>query len=377
MPSRKRSTGIETVDTNAEHLAAPHQGVTPDELSDDVINALDELGANASAVIVERMKDGKPGEFEYITRMSAGEFKTEYVKEQFGGGDYKITVIDAVKGRLNPVMISIDKRFVGKLFANTPTPVPSSGVGNDPFRDRLLEVLLAKALTPAPATNSTKETIELVLAVVGAVKGGDNSNSLEQLKTMFDMSRTMAEMANPPEGIAAVASNYLPVIERLVTANRQPSARVTHTRALSAPAAPAPAPATAPLPSRIPTPVRTVEPTPMPPAHVAGSIVPKWLEPFRMFAGQLVKIADRGSDATMYADLALEEVQDDDETFAAAVEAMRADRLATDLFAVCPDLERTEQRKEFAAAFVAAFTSGLTEIIESTNDDETDAVSHG
>lgn len=365
--ARRRTTGIEITppaDAESAHLAAPHQGVTEDELSDDVINVLDELGASASAVIVERMKDNKPGEYDYLTRLTAGEFKAEYIKEQFGGGEYKVTVIDAVKGRLNPILFSIDKRFVGKLFANAPaTPLPSGG--GDPLRDRLLEVLLAKALTTQPQ-QSNRDTIELVLAVVAAVKGGDNGNSLEQLKTMFDMSRTMAEMANPPEGIAGVASSYLPVIEKLVTAQR--GARVSHT-VTTPPAARTlpPAPATM-NPVRVspsaPTPVKTVDA----PAHVAGIITPKWLEPFRSLAPQLVKIADRGSDPTMYADLALEEVQDDDETFAAAVNAMNEDRLLADLFAVCPSLEHTEQRKTFAQDFVTAFRTGLTEIVNSAED---------
>lgn len=367
MPARKRTLGIEAADSDQEHLAAPHQGVPLEELSDDVISALDELGAKASAVIVERMKDGKPGEFDYVTRMSAGEFKTEYIKEQFGGGDYKITVIDAVRGRLNPVMLSIDKRFVGRLFANTPTPVSSGGVANDPFRDRLLEVLLAKALTPAAPVNSSRETIDLVLAIVGALKGGDSGSTMEQIKTMFDMSRELAAMANPPEGLAAVASNYLPVVERLVAANRQPhAARVTHTT--TAPRAlPAAAPVVAPTPAPAP-----MSPAPTP-ATVAGRIIPKWLIPFQSFSGHLVKIADRGSDPTMYADMAIDEVQDNDDAFAAAVDAMHGERLLSDLLAVCPELDATDQRKEFARAFVAAFTSGLTEILSSADSEESEA----
>lgn len=374
MAARKRTTGIETVDENDGkiHLAAPHQGVESGELSPDVQLVLDELGANASAVIIERMKDNKPGEWDYITRLSAEEYKTEYIKEQFGGGEYRVTIIDAVHGRLNPIMISIDRRFAGKLFASMPTPVSVNGAGGDPFRDRLLEVLLAKALTPAPQQNNSRETIELVLAVVGALRGGDGGSSMEQVKMMIETATTLASAMNPPEGIAGVAANYLPVIERMVSSNRQPSARVTHTRALPAPQPPPPV-------VRAPTqPIATVPaPTPAEPAHVAGSIVPKWLEPFKLYAGQLVKIADRGSDPTMYADLALEEIQDDDETFAAAVDAMNADRLLSDLFAVCPDLEKTEKRKEFAQEFVTKFREGVTEILNSADDDTADAEAGG
>lgn len=369
MPRKRAGDIIVTApngETETTHLATPHQGVDAEELADDTLLALDELGATASAVIIERMRDDKPGEWTYLTRMQASEYKTETLKEQYGGGDYRVTVIDTVKGRLNPVLVSIDKRFTGKLFANTPAPVQSAGVANDPFRDRLLEVVLAKILsTPAAPANSTKETIELVLAVVGALKGGDNGSTLEQFKTMFEMSKTMADMANPPEGIAGALANFAPVMERIVSSNR-PAARITRTLP-PAPVAHAPAPN--------PTPVRPTPPAPTP-ATVAGYIFPKWLEPFRLYAGQLVKIADRNSDPVMYADLALEEIQEDETAFAAAVEAMNENRLLPDLFAICPDLQKTDARKEFANAFVAAFASGLQEIV-SAPEDESEASANG
>ena len=365
MAPRKKTTGIETVDETESHLAAPHQGISADDLSPDTLLALDELGASVSAVVIERKNDNG-ADWDYMARLSAAEYRTEYIKEQFGGGEYRVTIIDEVRGRLNPVRVSVDKRFVGKMFANTATPVHSAGVANDPFRDRLLEVLLAKALTPAQA-NSSRETIELVLAVVGAVKGNDGGNVLEQMKTMFDMSKQMADMSNPPEGIAGIAANYLPVIERMVSSQR-PTARVV--QRTTPPALPAPAPVATVAPTLTAQPVAIVTPPASEPAHVAGSIVPKWLEPFKSYAKQLVKIADRGSDPTMYADLALEEIQDNEDTFVAAVEAMQADRLLTDLFAVCPELEKTEQRKEFANAFVDAFKSGVTEILNSAEDED-------
>ena len=373
-PPRRRTTGIETVADSDAHLAAPHQGIASDDLTDDALLALDELGGDASAVVVERMKDNGTGEYDYMARVPAAEYKNEYLKENFGGGEYRVTVIDAVKGRLNPVRVSVDKRFVGKLFANTATPVASNGVANDPFRDRLLEVLLAKALTPAAPASSNKETIELVLAVVGALRGGGGGDVSEQVNNMIQTSLTLAQAMNPPEGLAGVANSYLPVIEKLATAVVPPRRAAPPARAL-----PAPAPNTSltvtPSP-RSPEPVVMQIPSSQPTGVVAGSIVPKWLEPFSAFAKDFVKIADRGSDPTMYADLAIEEIQDDDATFAAAVEAMNGDRLTADLFAVCPELEKTEKRQKFAAEFVTRFREGITEIIN-TPDDDADTVQNG
>lgn len=368
-PPRRRTTGVETVDETAAHLAAPHQGVASDDLTDDALLALDELGGDASAVVVERMKDNGTGEYDYMARIPAAEYKNEYLKENFGGGEYRVTVIDAVKGRLNPVRVSVDKRFVGKFFANTATPVASNGVANDPFRDRLLEVLLAKALTPAPA-QSNKETLELVLAVVGAMRGGGSGDVSEQVNNMINTAVTLASAMNPPEGLAGLASSALPIMEKLVTSATAPR-RAAPVRAL-------PAPAPAPNSSLVVTPPRSPEPVmPTPQTGVvAGSIAPKWLQPFAAYAKEFVKIADRGSDPTMYADLAIEEIQDDDATFAAAVDAMNGDRLTADLFALCPELEKTDKRKEFATEFVTRFREALTEILN-TPDDDTDTVQNG
>lgn len=368
-PPRRRTVGVQTPDDKDEqHLAAPHQGIEADDLSPDVEKVLDELGASASAVLVERMKDGKPGEWDYVARLSADEYKTEYVKEQFGGGEYKITIIDAVQGRLNPVFVSIDRRFVGKLFAAMPTPVAVNGT--DPFRDRLLEVLLAKALTPAPAP-SNRETLELVLAVVGAMKGGGGGDVSEQVSNMLNTAMTLAQAMNPPEGLTGLASSALPLMEKLVTNATAPR------RAIAPPARPLPAPAPAPTTLTISPPLHAPMPTQPNGGVVAGSIIPKWLEPFRNYARELVKIADRGSDPTMYADLAIEEIQDNDDTFAAAVQAMNDDRLTADLFSVCPELEKTEKRKEFAAEFVSRFREALLEIINTPDDTETGTVEHG
>jgi hypothetical protein len=228
LPDALKAVGVRQPDGEGnEHLAAPHEGVTADDLTAETERVLAELGENVGAVVLYRMKDNKPGEYDFVARVAATEFTPEYVKEQFGGGDYKVVVIDTVQGPLNPVFFSIDRRFVGKVWGSaSPAAVVAQGTG-DPFRDRMLEILLAKALTPAPAApNSSKETIELVLAVVAAMKGGgDSANVMEQVSAMISTATTLAQAMNPPEGLAGVAGQFLPVIERLVPPR---AARATH-----------------------------------------------------------------------------------------------------------------------------------------------------
>lgn len=361
---RAKPVGVRAPDdATQEHLAAPHEGVSADDLTVETERVLAELGENVSAVVVYRMKDNKPGEWDFVARVPATEFTPDYIKEQYGGGDYKVVVIDAVQGPLNPVFFSVDRRFVGKVWATTnPAAVVAQGTG-DPFRDRLLEVLLANALKPQPTPqNNTKEMMELMLAVVAAMKSGnsDSASVMEQVTAMVTTATTLAQAMNPPEGLAGLAAGFLPVIERLVPANAPRAARATHQ--ITRPAAPNP-----PVSS---TPTMTTEV--QPPARVAGSIVPKWLAPFKPIVGMVVKLADRGSDPTTYADMALDELEDNEDTFKAAVEAMNEGRLLSDFFAVAPDMQLTDERREFATALVQRITEGLREMLDAQTETAAD-----
>jgi hypothetical protein len=368
---RTKTTGVRQPDGEGnEHLAAPHEGVTADDLTEETERVLAELGENVGAVVLYRMKDNKPGEYDFVARVAATEFTPEYVKEQYGGGDYKVVIIDTTQGPLNPVFFSIDRRFVGKVWGSaSPAAVVAQGTG-DPFRDKMLEILLAKALTPAPApANTTKDTIELVLAVVAAMKGnGDSGAVMEQVSAMISTATTLAQAMNPPEGLAGVAGQFLPVIERLVPPRA--TARASHQIVRTVPSSPvvssspnAPAAVTV-------NPTPTPTPPPTAPGVVAGSIVPKWLVPFRSIVAHVVKLADRGSDPVVYAEMAIDELEDDEVTFNAAVEAMNEGRLLSDFFAVAPDMQLTDDRKAFAVALVERITEGLRELLANQSEDE-------
>lgn len=387
MSPRKRATGIRPADASDEDRpVAPHEGVSEDDLSEDVEGVLAQLGEAASQVIVARMKDNKPGEWAHITKMPASEFNVESIKEQFGGGEYKITIIDRTQGALNPVYLSIDPRFVGKFWgsaspalATLPAPASSS---EDAFKNRLLEVLLVRALTPAPAPPPPPDNTEVIFRVAELFSRNNNGggNVAEQVASLMSTATQLATAMNPPDGLAGVASAFLPVVERL-TSNAHP-------------ATPAPrrlppvAPPTSPVATATPSLTVTAAPAAAPvnnppsiegtPARVAGSIIPRWLAPFKMLSPMLVSFADQGSDPTLYADVAIERFQIDEALFASAVEAMNAGHLLSDLFALAPALQETDERKEFATQLVAGIEKGLRELIESDNEPETmDAADNG
>lgn len=357
-PRRTRVTGAIAPDDDTQP-AAVHQGILTDDLAPDVERVLAELGESASMVTIYRMDDAKPGKWDWLARYTAPEFSVERVKEQFGGGEYRAIIVDATQGPLNPAYFSIDSRFTGKLFANT--PALSSASHSDGFKDKLLEVLLLKALTPPPAPQP-RDDLDMVLKIAQIFKSNDGGNVSEQVNNMIQTAVTLAQSMNPPEGLAGLAGSFLPVINKLIP---------------DTPAEPAPRRV---LPARVPTatPSLTVQqppapapaPAPNPPARVAGSIAPSWLAPFRSFAGALTMLADTGSDPTTYADVVLDYLQGHEDTFAAAAQAMSDGTMLADVYKLAPAMQLSEPRKNFAIALVDAVESGLRDIIDNAPDDD-------
>lgn len=361
MPRRTKLTGAITPEDGNEQHAAPAQGIDPDDLSDDVQFVLAQLGEAASMCVVYRMDPTKVGKWDYIARVPASEFNHEYLKEQFGGGEYKIVIIDAKQGPLNAVFTSIDSRFTGKMFASAPAPVAGGG---DAFKDRLLEVLLMKALAPAPApvVQDPNQSLDMALKIAALFKDNGGGNVGEQLKTTVELATLLADRSNPPEGLAGVAAQFLPVLDRLTHATPAAPASVVR-RAI---------PATSTV-TPVTTPPTTAPLTPNPPARVAGSIIPAWLSPFKSVAPMLVTFADNGASAVMYADVALDQLSNNEAWFTAAVESMNAGRMLADLYALSPALQETDKRKAFAAELVAAVEEGLRQMIA----DDTGSAAHG
>jgi hypothetical protein len=359
-PRRTRVTGATPPDDDTQP-AAVHQGILTDDLAPDVERVLAELGENASTVTIYRMDDTKPGKWDFLARYTAPEFSIERVKEQFGGGEYRAIIVDATQGPLNAAYFSIDSRFTGKLFANTPA-LHGAVASGDAFKDKLLEVLLLKALTPPPAP-PPRDDLDMVLKVAQIFKGGDSGNVSEQVNNMIQTAVTLAQSMNPPEGLAGLAGSFLPVINKLIPDTpAEPAARRV-------------------LPARVPTatPSLTVQqppapaPAPNPPARVAGSIAPSWLAPFRSFAGALTMLADTGSDPTTYADVVLDYLQGHEDTFAAAAQAMLDGTMLADVYKLAPAMQLSEPRKNFAIALVDAVESGLRDIIDNAPDDDEQA----
>ena len=367
MPARKR-TNLNP-DAPAEALA-PRQGLAdPEALSDDAERILAELGEGASSVAVWRESDTRPGVFDFLARVPAGEFTNEWISSQYGGGYYKIIISDAQQGPLNPVFLSVDRRLIGKAFSMTGTaPVVAS---DGAFKDRLLEILLARSLQPPPPPppqhNSAQETLQIIAALAPLLKGnGDGGgNSMEMVAALLSSATDLAAHMHPQEGMAAVAGQLLPVVDRLVAAAtaRSPRLPVPRPPIVHNPPAPAaPAETVSATIDGVPVTARPGDTVTVQP-QVAGIIVPKWLAPFQKFAGILVSLADTEADPALYADVCVDQLSNNEEAFRSAVEAMEAGTLKDDVLNAVPALKETETRVKFVTEMAAKVEEGLRELI--------------
>lgn len=366
MAARKNTINISGPATPTDNIAAPHQGIAADQLDADIENVLSEIGESGGAVVLWREKDAQPGNYEYLVRQPAKGFTLEYVRENFGGGNYKGVPIDPVHGALNPVFFSIDRRWIGKAFSNA-APAVAGSSRDDQFRDRMTEILLTSLVAQRqqpPAAPQRDPLLEMLLtALVNRDNGGGSAT--EMVKTMMEAATTMAAAMNPPEGMAGVLTGLLPAVDKLASAHVLGARRAAVARVLP------PSPATAP--GNVSHPVATV-PNPSAiqtsPATVAGTIFPKWLEPFRSLAPRLVSLADKDANPELYADLVIDALMDDENESAlrGAIDAMQAGTLLDDVCNAVPQMKDREERRVWLATFVEAVRAGLMDLIQQENE---------
>lgn len=353
---------------------APRQSVSdPETLSDDVERILADLGEGASSVAVYRENDAQPGKFDFVARVPAPQFSNDYVASQYGGGNYQLIISDKLQGPLNPVYFSVDRRVIGKAFSVNGGAVTPGGEGA--FKDRLLEILLAQALKPAPPPppphNTASETLTIITALAPLLRGnGGGENSMEMVTALFSAATDMASRMGQSDGIGAVAEKLLPVVERLVTASG------AQRRALPPPPPRPPvivqtgAPPLAAVPVETPTSEVEVKTEP-------ADILPPWLRPFQRFAGVLVSLADTEADPALYADVCVDQLTNNEDAFRSAVAAMEAGTLKEDVLNAVPALRQTVTRTTFVDELVRRVEDGLREVIAQEAEADPEGAANG
>lgn len=282
-----------------------------------------ELPQGAQYVLLHRRNDRDATKWDHEGKIPTADFSVEAVKEQYGGGDYRVQPVGE-KGRFlgQPVEFSIDHRFkptrgplaVGDAITEAGA---AAGGGNTLARiEKLLEMNLMLSMrgqhAPGAAAPVT-DPFEGALKIATLMKGSQAGPSVtEMMETLFKGMKIGQDMAGGERsGFAALADSATPLFGALaksIEADAEAKAR----RSLRVmPAAPNPLPG---------------EPVPM----------PTWHDSVRPYIPQLVKLAQAEKDPELYADLVL-------------------DQLSAEVYDQVEREARNRTAPEFLELFLAAF----------------------
>lgn len=281
-----------------ESNGRPHvtQGMEPGDLADDVLHLLNTLGEDASRVEIAMEDESHPGEFGYLTSVTADEFRErgmEMLKQEWGGGRYRLQISDRKQGAIPPIFIRIDRRFRGKQWLAPSAPEVQQQPNRD---DMLLRFLITQASRPAPQPQTFG--LQEVVAIIGAIGalrgsgGGDVGSAMAMMREAMAFAREI----NPPERDLAQTAieSFAPALTEIAAGWRREPAPVAVSHAAGStrtlPVSPAP-----------PPPPHTPPHTPPPPAET--STVPTFQHYKAQYLPVLLNAAASDSDPALYAEM--------------------------------------------------------------------------
>lgn len=283
--------------TPDESNGRPHvtQGMEPGDLADDVLHLLNSLGEDASRVEIAMEDESHPGEFGYLTSVTADEFRErgmEMLKQEWGGGRYRLQISDRKQGAIPPVFIRIDRRFRGKQWI-APSAVE---VQPQPNRDdMLLRFLITQASRPMPQPQAFGlQEVMAIVSAIGALRtgGGDVGSAMAMMREAMAFAREI----NPPERDLAQTAieSFAPALTEIAAGWRRET----------------PAPASPVLPSSVPVhvsrPPQAPPPPPPPPAEYSN--VPTFQQYKAQYLPVLLNAATSDSDPALYAEMILDQL---------------------------------------------------------------------
>jgi hypothetical protein len=366
-------------DESQERETAPHQGVAADAISEDIFQKLAELGESSDAVVISREDDQTRGKWNFLARIPVADFSPEWLKVEYGGGDYKLVFIDAEKGALNPVFFPIDRRFKGRPIAVTPVQPDANGsAGVLSFERELLRELVRDRLNnrqapTAPAVN-VGEIVNAVVSLASLFRPTATQPNSDVLTTSLALIREGMEIGRETSGESDPFSRMIGPIGALI--ERLAAARGS-----------VPPPQTPPRVGSV-----SLPPSPLPisgnGSHGSGSspVVTNGTEPppgniFTRLASaygpRLARLADTGASPELYADLAVDQLQEDPDAWTEVINltagkppAEAAEVIASQLFAAVPALGENPTRRTFVDELSEKFAEGVADLMtpEAEND---------
>ena len=278
----------------------------------DVDALTSELGADDSlGVQLWRLSDrgAKP---RYITRVPVAEFSLDWVRDEFGGGDYRARVVDARNSVRRQVTFSIagaPREDAAPKGAATP---------GDARIDRLERALeaLARNMAQAPAAlPPVADPLAMALKIIEAMRpmmapppppagAGDAAGMFALFNQMLDLRERIAESAEPREvsGIAAVVEKGVAPLADLYRRKLDLDERTMMRRAQ--PSAPQPA---QPAHNQAPAVHGGTAPVQTAPAPLADPIAARLAAQIPAVArAYLASVARADKDPSLYADVVLD-----------------------------------------------------------------------
>lgn len=364
-PAARRLPSVTRPDDDDDFGTTAAAGVGTESLTDDAMSVLAQMGEDASAVVVWKMS--ATGEAQYVTRVPAKAFSLDAIAATYGGGKYRVRILDANMGPLNDVIVTI---------ADRPLTAPVQSGPRDDFRDRLLETLLTtmvaqpRAVAAAPATD-LPALLTAIGTLLGALNKGGNAsggpNVVDMLKLVEDARRdgiSLAEKLGTGSGddstqLLAIARELgVPLMEAVKIKAAQEAAARTNAPRSAVPSAP-----TIPqngngahspdMPPRLAA-------APRPPLFDAPT-APIWVKRLGPFVPLMTRWARANDDAEFYADWALRQL--DDTTFAMLSQEVTRPDFAESVIAAVPPFQ------EYRVWFTSFLGFVQRNVIEDNADD--------
>jgi hypothetical protein len=312
MAKAKKQTAAQVAAQAAKLLREQDQstelelGGETEDAEDDVISELRSLGAGESYRYVVSRVSTKPGEKAgYCATYNSGDLSLDSIREQFGGGKYRIRVVDEsgkYAGNRTVEIVDLPKPTATANTQSAPAALDLQGIAallaatksNAPASDGGMATVLAAMIQSqgemirAMTQQQKGPSITEIIAAINASKtgGGNEKGAVEMLLQGLELGRSLQ---GGETGMLDVAKEGLSMIAPLLAQQREQQQQVPR---LPAPARPGVAPA-----------------APATPAAATGGedmgLIQKlnWL---RQQTNALVHQAQRDKDPELYAEVMLD-----------------------------------------------------------------------
>ncbi len=178
----------------------------------DVETILSQVGDNAKVVIIHRQNERLPGKYDYLVRTEAGEFSLEYIKQEYGGGNYRGKIYGKDGLYIKHFSFSIDSRFkppVKETKVISLTPEPNSELSEIKAliqgQNEIMRLMIEQNKP------SQSDPLQMMVQMATIFTGLNKPKQDVGFEQMFSVLKEGIKMGQVSEG----GDSYLPVLEGL------------------------------------------------------------------------------------------------------------------------------------------------------------------